>query len=69
MISTMIMERTSCFTYSRDGLAGVLGFTNCNTNQLSSKIGEDGGNHGTPQSKEATGASSALVLFETVIQC
>jgi hypothetical protein len=67
MISMVIIKYALALTHSRDGLARVLGFTDCDTNQLCSEIGEDGGDHCTPQSEEATGTSSALVLFETKI--
>jgi hypothetical protein len=65
MISMVIIEYALASTHSRDGLARVLGFTDCDADQLGSEIGEDGGNHCTPQSEEAASTSSTLVLFKS----
>ena len=64
MVSNTIVLCTICVTYSRDGLARVLGFTDCNTNQFCSEIGEDSGDHGTPQSEEAASITRTLVFFK-----
>lgn len=57
-------EYVSYFTYSGNGLARVLSFTDRHTNQFSAEIGKDSSNHRTPQSVEAACVTRALVFLE-----
>lgn len=48
MFSDLIAVTWQAFTDSRDGLARVLCFTNGDTDQFGSKVGENGCDHRTP---------------------